>query len=96
MGGLAYTMVGALVGRASFTGGENKKHYGGGEWCPGFDLCPGVYGCPACRNRRLDIYASVFWPVAITVWTGFAAVRALVYIPFRAAASAIAKPDEAA
>ncbi len=94
-GALAYTMVGALVWRAVFVAAEHQKDYGhdlyGG--CYGPTMWPDEIVCPACKYRRRAMWASLFWPIFVTAYVAFTATNALIYIPFRAAARAIAKPS---
>ena len=91
-GALAYTMVGALVWRNV----DRGEAYDGAHdsLCARWDIwiTRHIGTCPGCRTRYRAIDKSVFWPIYLIYSIAFTTVRALIYIPFRAAAKAIAKP----
>ena len=87
LGALAYVMVGALIFRLV---PERLKVHDGLYCKSGCVWDPSI--CGFCHWQML----AAIWPVTVTVVVALHVVRALVYIPFRAAARAIAKPQEEA
>ena len=95
LGALAYVMVGALVWRVLRKDWAHKS--GAPHWCEEkYEplILRGIGQCSGCVVRSWAIDKSVFWPIYLAYFIVFTTVRSLVYIPFRSAARAIAKPRE--
>lgn len=110
-GSLAYTMVGALAWRSIYRVQHTPCHGitcpNRQEGVVSLMFGNTMFLCTKCEDARERAWQAALWPVAIpltvaclaieyVVWPPIKfTVRALIYIPFRAAARAIAKPGDA-
>ena len=100
-GALAYTMVGALFYRVIHENVPCDPRWTErlGKGCGTYDgINERTRRCPGCKARYNHRLMAFSWPVVIAAYLAYRAVLAaflaIIYLPFRAAARAIAKPPE--